>query len=172
MADLNEKQRRFVAEYLVDLNATQAAIRAGYSEKTAHSQGPRLLEHVGIQAAIAAANQKRQHRTEITQDRVLQELARLGFSDLRRIFAEDGRLLRPEEWPDDVAASVASIEVVTRSVGEGDVEHVAKVKLWDKPKAIEMIGRHLAMFTDKLEVDVTDGMAERLKRGRERARST
>ena len=81
---LNAKQARFVSEYLIDLNATQAAIRAGYSARTAHSQGPRLLDHVGVQAAIKAAQARRERRTEITQDRVLQELGKIGFSDIRQ----------------------------------------------------------------------------------------
>jgi phage terminase small subunit len=77
---LNEKQKRFVKEYLVDLNATQAAIRAGYSKKTAGSQGQRLLKNVEIQTAIQASATRRAQRTEITADRVVEELATVAFS--------------------------------------------------------------------------------------------
>ena len=78
---LNERQRRFADEYPIDLNATQAAIRAGYSEKTAYSVGHRLLKNVEIQKCIQARLQDRAERTEITQDKVLKELAKIGFAD-------------------------------------------------------------------------------------------
>lgn len=78
---LTEKQKRFVAEYLVDLNATQAAIRAGYSEKTAYSQGQRLLKNVEIQTAVHNASKNRESRTEITQDKVLNELGKVAFAN-------------------------------------------------------------------------------------------
>jgi len=148
---LTAKQERFVAEYLIDLNATQAAIRAGYSENTANKQGPQLLGKTSIAAAIAKAQTKRSKRTEITQDRVLAELAKIGFSDLRRTLDECGNLKGPQDWDDETASAIASIEVVVRSVGsnadgEREVEHLAKVKTWDKLSALEKIGKHLGMF--------------------------
>src|SRR3954452_24234115 len=84
---LNERQRRFVAEYLLDLNATQAAIRAGYAAATANRTGPRLLSNVGVAAGIAEAQAGRSRRTEVTQDRVVLELARIAFSDSRRVMS-------------------------------------------------------------------------------------
>lgn len=81
---LNAKQRRFLDEYLIDLNATQAAIRAGYSAKTASSQGERLLRNVEVQALLTERMKAREKRTEITQDKVLAELAKIGFADIRR----------------------------------------------------------------------------------------
>ena len=172
---MTPKQQRFVEEYLVDLNATQAAIRAGYSEKTASQQGEQLLKKLEIAQAVEAAMSERAERVEIEQDRVLKELARLGFSDLRNVFTEDGGLKHPATWDDATAASIASVEVVTRRLpgapGEGvEVEYVHKIKSWDKPRALEMIGRHLAMFTDKLESkhDVSDALSEVLKAVAER----
>lgn len=159
---LPPKQQKFVAEYLVDLNATQAAMRAGYSKKTAHSQGPRLLDNVEIKAAIAKAQEKRGARTEITADRVLQELARIGFSDIRNIFDDNGNLRSPKNWSDATAAAVSSVEVVTRSLGEGDVEYVHKIKVWDKNSALEKIGKHLGMFVDKQELVVDVKRIERI----------
>ena len=82
MAKLNDKQKQFCKEYLVDLNATQAAIRARYAEKTAYSQGQRLLKNVEAQEYIRELMQKREQRTEITADKVLEEYAKLGFSDI------------------------------------------------------------------------------------------
>jgi phage terminase small subunit len=131
-ADLGPRQERFVEEYLLDLNAKRAAIRAGYSPKTAEAQGSRLLSNVKVQRALTARMAARSQRTEVAADRVLLEMARIGFSDLRRLFHENGRLKRPDEWDDDTAASIASIEVVTRSLGDGVVEYVRKIKLWDR----------------------------------------
>lgn len=157
MAGLTPKQARFVQEYLVDLNASKAALRAGYSAKTAPSTGHENLQKPEIQAAISEAQAKRAKRTEITQDRVLQELAKLGFSDIRNIFGPDGELKSPADMDDNVSASVASIEVVLRAVpgSNGEVEKVAKIKSWDKLGALTQLGRHLGMFTDKTETKGT-----------------
>jgi phage terminase small subunit len=148
---LTAKQERFVAEYLIDLNATQAAIRAGYSEKTANEQGSRLLANVKIAAAVAEAQAKRSQRTQITQDMVLAELAKIGFSDLRRVLTSTGNLSGPQDWDDSTAGAIASVEIVTRpggvdENGEREVEHVAKIKTWDKLSALEKLGKHLGMF--------------------------
>lgn len=148
---LTAKQERFVAEYLIDLNATQAAIRAGYSEKTANEQGSRLLANVKIAAAVAEAQAKRSKRTEITQDMVLAELAKIGFSDLRKVLTATGNLSGPHDWDDNTAGAIASVEIVTRpggvdENGEREVEHVAKIKTWDKLSALEKLGKHLGMF--------------------------
>jgi phage terminase small subunit len=151
---LTARQSRFVDEYLIDLNATQAAIRAGYSAKTAESQGARLLRNAKVARAIQERMKKREQRTEITQDRVLQELARIGFADLREVFTNTGNLRRPEEWSDALGAAVSAVEVVVRPSGEYDedgrpeVEHVHKIRLWDKNSALEKIARHLGMFAD------------------------
>ena len=150
---LTAKQERFVAEYLIDLNATQAAIRAGYSEKTAHAIGPENLGKPLIQAAISQAQAKRSERTEITQDRVLSELAKIGFSDLRKVVTEYGGLVDVQHWDDDTAGAIAAVEVVKRPSGEYDddnrpiIEHVAKIKTWDKLSALEKLGKHLGMFS-------------------------
>jgi phage terminase small subunit len=144
--DLGPRQERFVEEYLVDLNAKQAAIRAGYSPKTAEAQGSRLLRHVKVQRALTARMAARSQRTEIAADRALLEIARIGFSDLRRLFHQDGRLKHPHEWDDDTAASIASVEIVTRNLGDGEVEHVHRIKLWDKGRALEQLCKHLGLY--------------------------
>jgi phage terminase small subunit len=151
---LTPKQHRFVKEYLVDLNATQAAIRAGFSAKTAEQAGSRLLRNVKVKAALEQEQASLAERTEITQERVLQELAKIGFADVRRMFTPGGNLLPPTDLNDDMAAAVQSVEVVVRRApgGEqGEVEHVHKIKLNDKLGALTQIGRHLGMFTDRHE---------------------
>ena len=116
---LNERQARFVAEYLLDLNATQAAIRAGYSAATASQIGARLLANVKVAAAIAEAQAARSRRTEVTADRVVLELARVAFGDPRRVMSwgPGGVRLRPSaELADEEAAIVAEVGVIAESV--------------------------------------------------------
>lgn len=151
---LSPKQQRFVEEYLIDLNGAQAAIRAGYSPKTAQEQSSRLLSNVKVAEAVAAAKQERAERTGITADRVLLELARLGLSDVRKLFTDDGELRRVTDLDDDTAAAVASVEVVTKpgeidEDGNRTVEYVHKVKLWDKNSALDKIAKHLGMLSDR-----------------------
>lgn len=146
LGDLNAKQRRFVEEYLIDLNATQAAIRAGYSKKTASIGGFDLLRNPKIAAAIEKRQQARAVRTEITQDRVLRELARVAFSDQRRLveWSSKGVTMRDSSTiSDDDAATVSEVsESVTATGG------TTKIKVHDKMRALELIGRHLRMFED------------------------
>ena len=160
MAGLNDKQRRFVEEYLIDLNATQAAVRAGYSEKTARSIAQRLLTNVDIQNAISEAQNARSKRTQITQDRVLQEFAKIGFSDIRSLFTEAGNLRSLNTLEPDAAAALSSVEVVTKNLGDGEVEYVHKIKLWDKVGSLTQMGRHLGMFVDKTEVHTVKKIEE------------
>jgi phage terminase small subunit len=157
---LTPKQQRFVQEYLVDLNATQAAIRAGYSARAANTNGPRMLVDAGIAAAIAEAQKARGERTGITADRVLTELARLAFADGRRLYRPDGTLKLPHEWDDDTAASVAGVETqeqLGREDGDTPVVLTRKVKRWDKKGSLELLGRHLGLFKDKVEVSGPGG---------------
>lgn len=163
---LTDKQQRFVAEYIVDLNATQAAIRAGYAESGARTEGARLLANADIAAAVVGANAKRSARTEIAADRVLAAIAEIAFGDIRKMFTADGSLTRPHEWDDETAAAVAGMDVVTVSAGEGMVEHVAKIKRTDRLRALDMLARHLSLYNDKVQVNMFDGLAERLDRAK------
>lgn len=152
---LNNKQKSFVREYLVDLNATQAAIRAKYSKKSAYSIGEENMRKPEIAKSIQAEMDKRGKRTEITADKVLQELAKLGFADIRNVFNENGQLLPVHMLPPEVAASISSIEVVTTRIPGSDpveVEHTSKIKFWDKRGSLELLGKHLKLFTDKVEL--------------------
>lgn len=156
---LTEKQSRFVAEYLIDLNATQAAIRAGYSQKTAYSVGHENLSKPEIQAQLQVAMKAREQRTHITQDRVLQELARIAFFDLRKLYRDDGTMKAMHELDDDAAAVLAGVDVVEsldKEVdGEGGVKFTPvftkKAKIPDKVGALGLAMRHLGMLKDKVE---------------------
>jgi phage terminase small subunit len=148
---LNERHAKFVKEYLLDLNATQAAIRAGYSAKTAVKVASRLLTYVDIQEAINEQVKKRSQRTEVSQDRVLLEIARLAFNDPRKAFDENSAVLPVKQWPDEVAACISSIKVQEIIVDGVVIGTTKEIKFWDKSKNLELAGRHLKMFTDKME---------------------
>ena len=159
MTSLTPKQARFVEEYLVDLNATQAAIRAGYSAKTAYSQGQRLLKNVEVEAAIQKAQDARAKRTEVTIDRVLTELAVVGFADMGTYLnLVDGRVER-RDWSDLPVDATKVIQEITQEEHTGgrghDVGEVrrTKFKLYSKLDALEKIARHLGMFTEKLKIE-------------------
>ena len=147
---LTPKQKKFVEEYLIDLNATQAAIRAGYSVKTAEWIGPQLLGKSHVSKEIQRATQLREQRTQITQDRVVKEIARLGFSDLRKLFDANGNLKPLHELDDDTAAALAGVDVVVTGDGE-NVLQVKKIKLWDKNSALEKLSKHLQLWTERHE---------------------
>lgn len=171
---LNAKQRRFVDEYLIDLNATQAAIRAGYSAKTANEQGARLLANVNVQTLLTERMKDREKRTEITQDKVLAELAKIGFADIRKVVQWGNTEIRINaSGGDDGAGSEKMVEVYhglcLKAADEIDDSTAAaisevsqgreglKVKLHDKRAALVDIGRHLGMFKDKVELTGKDG---------------
>jgi len=146
---LNDRQFLFVKEYLIDLNATQAAIRAGYSDKTAYSQGQRLLKNVEIQEEIQKEREKAAIRTNITIDRCLQEYARLAFLDVKQVFDDDGNLKKIQDMPEDARRAIAGLEV---STGENkDISTLSKVKLSDKKAALDSIMKHLGGFIDRQE---------------------
>lgn len=157
---LTAKQQTFVNEYIVDLNATQAAIRAGYSEETASSIGSENLGKPEISDAIQVALDLRADRTRITADRVLVEVAKLGFANIKDIFTSGGQLKNLSALPDEVAAAIQSVEVVTRRVAGGEdneVEYVHKIKMADKKASLELLGKHLKLFADRTEVTGADG---------------
>lgn len=146
---LNPKQLRFVDEYLVDLNATGAATRAGYSAKTAYQQGHELLKHPEIIAKLNERMRARAKRTEITQDRVLQEIARLAFFDLRKLYDNQGAPLAMTQLDDDTAAAVAGLEISTADDGAWTVR---KYKLADKLRALQQCMDHLGMGKQRIEL--------------------
>jgi phage terminase small subunit len=158
---LTPRQQRFVEEYLVDLNAKQAAIRAGYSPKTAEHQGARLLSYAKVAAAVAAGRSRRSRRAEVSADRVLQELARIAYSDPRKLFNADGSLRPPHELDDDTAAALASLEVVE----ERGQRFVRRVRKWDKVRALELLAKHLGLTPERtLNIDLSRLSDEQLRR--------
>ncbi|MER8797204.1 terminase small subunit [Mesorhizobium sp. M0984] len=182
MSTLTPKQERFVTEYLIDLNATQAAVRAGYSERTANQQGPRLLENADVQAAIDNAKGDRSERTQVEAERVLKEIAAMAFYDPADLTIEveredgeephpsivvDGRIIRGLRSPADI---LRLPEKVRRAiVGWGwDRNGNFTVKLADKSRALDQLARHLSLYNDRIDVSLTDGLADRLERSAKR----
>ncbi|MBS5885172.1 terminase small subunit [Clostridium sp.] len=151
MAKLTAKQERFVEEYLIDLNATQAAIRAGYSPNTAKDIGCENLAKPNIRACIDKEMAERSKRTGINQDRVIRELARLAFVNANDVIDIEEATLKSGATEDDTAA-IASVKVKTIPTKEGEgVER--EIKLTDKLKALELLGKHLGMFKEKIDID-------------------
>ena len=149
---LTEKQRRFVDEYLIDLNATQAAIRAGYSVKTAKDIGCQNLAKLNIQQAISEKMAERSKRTGVNQDRIVLELAKIAFVNAADVIDSDDATIKAGATADDTAAiQSVKVKVIPTKEGEG-VER--EIRLNDKLKALELLGKHLGMWNDKLDVNV------------------
>ena len=150
---LTPKQTRFVAEYLIDLNATQAAIRAGYSQKNAQSIGYQLLQKTPVQVAIQAGQTKQLAGAELSAARVLEEIRRLAFADARDIYDDHGNLKPMSEWSPEAAATVSGIETIVKNAkaGDGVTDTVLKVRRWDKPKALECLAKHFGLLTERVQ---------------------
>jgi phage terminase small subunit len=152
MARMTEKQKRFVEEYLIDLNATQAAIRAGYKVDNAGQTATENLTKPYIAEAIEKALAERSRRTGINQDRVIQELAKIAFVNITDVVNSDCGIL-PDADKADLAA-IESVKVKTIQTKSGEVGIEREVKLSSKLKALEMLGKHLGMWNDKLDVNM------------------
>lgn len=149
----NLNHERFCHEYLADPTLNGAAsyrkVYGTRSTKVATANATRLLTYAAIRARLAALQQPRLKKIDVTAEKVLAELTRLGFSDVRRLLDDAGHLLPIKAWPDDIAASVASVEVVTKTMpgsGPTEIEYVTKIRLWDKRGSLELLGRHLRLF--------------------------
>jgi len=150
---LTDKKKLFVKYYCVSWNGTQAAIEAGYSEKTAAEQASRLLRNVNIQEAIQKYMNKLTEEAEIEVVDVLDGLKRLAFLDIRKLYNDDGSAKKIHELDDDIALALAGIDVNEISTGDATIEIIGKkYKLSDRTKALELLGKYLKMFTDKIDI--------------------
>jgi phage terminase small subunit len=168
--ELTAKQRRFVAEYLLDLNATQAAKRAGYSNRTANEQGARLLANVSVQAAVHQGLAKINSGLEVSTKRVTTELACIGFANmLDYVTVDDAGDMRPSfrGLTRDQAAAIQEVTVEEYRDGRGvDAKRVrrTRIKLADKKGALELLARRLSMFRDDAdEKDLTKKSDDELR---------
>lgn len=161
---MTPKQEAFVREYLIDLNATQAAIRAGYSERTARQAGFENLTKPDIAEAIAKAQEERAKRTDITADWVLRTLATEKEADLADLYDAEGRLKPVNEWPMVFRTGiVVGVESLEEYEGAGKdrrlIGFTRKVKLSDRIKHLELIGKHVNVqaFREQLGLSDPDG---------------
>ena len=144
------RRAQFVREYLVDLNAGAAALRVGLKAKGA---GTRYLRDPRVRAELARQRNVLAERTEVTADRVVEELARVAFADLSRCYGSTGALLDVPQMPEATRRALAGVEVTEVLGGESAPGRAtSKVKLLDKLRALELLGKRLGMWTDKLEV--------------------
>lgn len=158
MKRLSPMQLKFVEQYLIDLNATQAAIRAGYSAKTAEQIGYQLLQKPSVAQKISSLMAQRSERTKIDADWVLRRLADQADADMSDLYTEGGTLKPVKDWPEvwrkGLVAGVEVIEEYERSEDGGRelVGHTKKVKLFDRMKNLELIGKHVFVgaFAEKL----------------------
>jgi phage terminase small subunit len=141
--ELEPKQLRFCQEYVIDFNGTQAAIRAGYSKRTANEQSARMLAKVSIQVKVKELTQKAADKLEITQEKVLSEYAKIAFFDLRTIYDDKNALKQIHQLDDTAGAAIAGIKVFEEFSGTGvNREHIGntvEIKLNSKISALDSI---------------------------------
>jgi phage terminase small subunit len=158
---LSPKQKRFVQEYLVDLNATQAAIRAGYSPRSAKQHADVLLSKPHIAAAVAAAQAARSQRTEVDIDYVVKRMVEIDQMDVLDIMNDAMELKPVSEWPRVWRQYLSGFDLAEMFEGRGEdrdmVGILKKIKWPDKVKNLELLGRHLGMFKDRVELTGKDG---------------
>jgi phage terminase small subunit len=158
---LTSKQALFVAEYLRDFNATQAGQRAGYKHR---DMGRQLLTFPHIMQAIEEGKRKLLSKVDLSAERALRELARLAFSDVRKLYDDQGNLIPIHQLDDDAAATIASVEVVTAPTGDGEsVINTRKIKTWDKTANLQNMLKHFGMLIDRSENKTQISFAAALK---------
>jgi len=159
---LNERHVRFCLEYIVDLVGRQAAIRAGYSEDAASHTAWKILNLPEAQAYIQKLLEEKANRTKATADKVISELYHLVSFDPVSILSEDGCLIKDmRSMPAATRKCIAAVDIQETFEGTGDnrvwTGYIKKIKFWDKTKALEMLGKHHKLITDRLEASAPDG---------------
>ena len=157
---MTEAQKRFCEEYLIDLNATRA-YKVAYpnckKDDSARVNSSRLLTNANIQEYISEKVKEREKRTEVTQDMVIQELSRIAFLDIRKLYNESGGLKNIQDIDEETIKAISSLETLEEYDGYGEdkeqIGNTQKVKWLDKLKALELLGKHLGMFKEKVDVN-------------------
>lgn len=156
----NDKHIRFCEEYLVDLNGKQAAIRSGYSVTRAEVTACEILARDDVQAYLSQRQKELQEATGITQKKVLEEYGKIAFADIRKFYTVDGAIKSIRDLDDESAAALAGVDVYEEKTGEEDVESIGvtkKIKLHDKIRALDALGKHLGMFKNIHELTGKNG---------------
>jgi phage terminase small subunit len=167
---LTQLEAAFVREYLVDRSPTEAARRAGYSGNYALKHAYLLPEHPRIAAAIKAEDARLLRKARVTAEDVIEELAKLALADPRALFDADGNVKPLTQWTQAEAACVASVDVIKRNLtaGDGKMDMVYRIRMWDKPKALELLAKHFKLLTDKIELSGEIDLVARLQAARSR----
>ena len=174
---LTAKQQRFIAEYLIDLNAAQAAIRAGYAVKGAKDQAYQLMQRPEVVAAIKEAIEARNQRVQVDADYVLNRLTEIDQMDLLDILDDDMSIKPLSKWPKVWRQSLSGFNIAEMFEGVGKdrdlVGLMKKIKWPDKVKNLELLGKHVNVnaFREQVAVDVTLSLSQRMAKARERTRS-
>lgn len=168
---MNAKHARFVAEYLKDLNASKAYVRAGYAKNGAGQGAERLLRNVEIKAAIAKAQGAVLEAAALTAQRTLEEMGVVAFSNVADFFDANGNLVPIHKLPRRVSAAISQFEVIMKNAagGDGKIDRVLKVKTWDKTRGLEQLGKHFKLLSDVVQLEASDKLIEALYQGRARA---
>lgn len=170
---VHQRRTRFVKEYLLEQNATKAAIAAGYSAKTAHAQGSRLLKNAEVRARIEQKNTELNNKLDLTAERLKTELARLCYFDAANFFNPDGSAKAITDLDEDSRRAIAGFEMAELYEGSGEERkqagYIKKFKLPDKTRAIELAMRVEKMLIDRVEITGADELVRRLSAGRKRA---
>lgn len=164
--DLSDKEDLFCREFAVDRNGTRAAIAAKYSERNAAQQASRMLRKAKIRHRIDQLLQASNQRLEIDVDSVIEEARRIAEVDPREIFDENGDILPPKQWSDEIASAISHVEVVKDKQGNRKY----KVSFWSKTKGVELVGRTKAVFKDNVNVNLTEDLANRMAAARANAK--
>ena len=152
----DQRAERFAREYIQDFNGARAAIAVGYSEKTARAAGSRMLTKVIVRDRLAELAKAKMESLDVSTERILLELARIAFRDVRKLFDLEGNLKSIKDLDDDSAAAISSIDhdELFQYFGEGQRKKIGtttKVKMSDKVKALELLGKYRTLFTEKVE---------------------
>ena len=152
-AKINDLEKRFCEEYIIDFNGTRSARDAGYSAKTSHAKAYYLLQKKPVRLYLQKLMDKRAKRTEITQDRVVREYEKLAFFDPRKVFYDNGELKDVQDLDDDTAAAVTNFSYKQSTCKLlGKIGRTQDVKFSDKKAALDSLARHLGMFNDKISL--------------------
>lgn len=167
---MTDKQRRFVAEYLIDLNGKQAAIRAGYKPSSAERTASDLLRVPEVSVAVTNGKTTQLQTAELSAARVLEEYRRLAFLDARSFWDEHGNLKPLKDLTAEQGSALAGFEAVIKNAqaGDGITDTIHKIKFWDKTRALESLAKHFKLLTDVVDVRASDELIARLDRGRAR----
>lgn len=164
--DLNVEQEKFCHEFIKDLNATQAYLRSynTTNENTAKANGSKLLTKTNIQRKITELNKQKLQASKVDAQVILKELLALATSDITEVLDDDGVVRPKREWPSHFKKSISQIQIDEIYLNNQKIGYAKKIKMWDKPKALELLGRHLKLFTDVLEHKVTELSDDEIER--------